>query len=79
MALLVVFVNVAFLGVIWHAGRMVLSAAAPDAPPRGETSAWMVVAMCGCLIVVVGLGLHLPGDLARLLGDAAQRLSAPTP
>jgi len=39
----------------------------------------MVVAMCGCLIVLVGLGLHLPGDLARLLGDAAQRLSAPTP
>ncbi len=79
VALLVIFVNVAFLGVIWHAGRMVLSAEAPAAPPRGETSAWMVVAMCGCLVVLVGLGLHLPGDLARLLDDAAHRLSAPTP
>ena len=35
------FVNVAFLGVVWHAGRMVLSPPRP-APPRGETSWWMV-------------------------------------
>jgi hydrogenase-4 component F len=79
VALLVVFVNVAFLGVIWHAGRMVLTAEAPTAPPHGETSAWMVVAMCGCLVVLVGLGLHLPDDLTRLLGDASRRLTHPTP
>jgi hydrogenase-4 component F len=76
-ALLVVFVNVAFLGVVWHAGRMVLSAAPANSPPRGETSAWMVAAMAACLIVLVGLGLHVPADLSELLGDAARRLSAP--
>jgi hydrogenase-4 component F len=75
--LLVVFVNVAFLGVVWHAGRMVLSAPPATPPPRGETSAWIVVAMTGCLVVLVGLGLHVPSDLAQLLADATHRLSAP--
>jgi hydrogenase-4 component F len=70
VALLVVLVNVAFLGVVWHAGRMVLSPAAPQTP-RGETSAWMVAAMAGCLLVVIGIGLHLPSGLADLLAHAS--------
>jgi hydrogenase-4 component F len=73
VALLLVFVNVAFLGVIWHAGRMVLTPAAAGTV-RGETSWWMVGAMAVCLLVVVGLGFHLPSSLSELLQHAARSL-----
>ena len=76
VAILIVFVNVAFFGILWHAARMVLTPAPADAP-RGELSAWMVVAMAACLVVVIALGAHVPGDLTRLLSDASQRLEAP--
>jgi hydrogenase-4 component F len=76
VALLIVFVNVAFFGVLWHAGRMVLSA--PDgATERGERSWWMVAGMAGCLFVVVALGVHLPSALVDLLSNAVQRLHHP--
>jgi hydrogenase-4 component F len=75
VTLLLVFVNLAFFGVLWHTGRMVLSPAPSDAP-RGETSWWMVAAMAACLVVVVGLGFHLPGGLSSLLGHAADSLGA---
>ena len=75
VALLLVFVNLAFLGVIWHTGRMVLTAS-DGSTPRGETSWWMVAAMGVCLTAVVGLGLHLPSGLAALLQHAAESLGA---
>ena len=75
VALLLVFVNIAFFGVLWHTGRMVLTPAPADAV-RGETSWYMVAAMGACLVVVVGLGFHLPGDLSALLGHAAASLGA---
>jgi len=74
VALLVVLVNVAFFGVVWHAGRMVLTPAAPDTP-SGETSWWMVAAMAACLLVVVGIGFHLPGGLSELLDHASTLLA----
>jgi hydrogenase-4 component F len=70
VALLVVLVNVAFLGIVWHAGRMVLTPA-EDGTARGETSWWIVGAMAACLVVVVGLGLHVPGELSQLLHSAS--------
>jgi len=73
VALLLVFVNLAFLGVIWQAGRIVLSPAEAGAV-RGETSWWMVAAMASCLVVVVGIGFHLPSDLSSLLQHAASSL-----
>jgi hydrogenase-4 component F len=73
VALLLVFVNVAFFGVIWSAGRMVLTPAT-GLTARGETSWLMVAAMGACFIVVIGLGLHVPGDLAALLRHAAASL-----
>jgi len=79
VTLLIVFVNLAFFGVLWHAGRMVLTPAAADGAERGERSAWMVAGMLGCLLVVVALGVHVPGDLSTLLGSAGRRLSSPTP
>jgi hydrogenase-4 component F len=77
VALLIVFVNVAFFGVLWHASRMVLSPAAEGTVPR-EASAWMVAGMAACLVVVVALGVHLPSDLSDLISNAAQRLSSPS-
>ena len=83
VTILLVFVNLAFFGVLWHTARMVLTgpATAPQTSTAGtvprERSGWMVLAMVGCLIVVVGLGLHLPGDLGALLHSAGQRLTHP--
>jgi hydrogenase-4 component F len=74
VTLLLVLVNIAFLGMVWHAGRMVLSPAEPGTR-RGETSWLMVGAMAACLVVVVGLGFHVPHGLASLLGHAADQLS----
>jgi hydrogenase-4 component F len=85
VTILLVFVNIAFFGVLWHTARMVLagpSTGAAAASSRGESrpherSGWMVLAMVGCLIVLVGLGVHLPGDLGALLNNAGQRLIHP--
>ena len=82
VVLLLVFVNLAFFGIVWHTGRMVLGTAAEPAaggaiPPVGERSAWMVAGMLGCLFVVIALGVHLPGDLGALLSNASHRLAVP--
>jgi hydrogenase-4 component F len=84
-ALLLVFVNLAFFGIAWHVGRMIL--ATPRRPPGAasagvgtvacERSAWMIAGMLGCLFVVVALGVHLPGDLSALLANARQGLARP--
>jgi hydrogenase-4 component F len=76
VALLIVLVNLAFFGVIWHTGRMVFSPQRENGPDRGETSWWMAAAMAGCLVVVVGLGLHLPSALGDLLHTASNSLGA---
>jgi hydrogenase-4 component F len=86
VTLLLVFANLAFFGIIWHAGRMVLGRAA-DTPQEGagpvaaavarERSAWMVAGMFGCLFVTVALGVHLPTDLSALLTSAGHRLAVP--
>jgi hypothetical protein len=73
VTLLLVFVNLAFLGIVLHAGRMVLSA--PDANVQtGETSWLMVGAMAACLAVVVAFGVHQPTALKALLGHASALL-----
>ncbi|MGI8712728.1 MAG: proton-conducting transporter membrane subunit [Solirubrobacteraceae bacterium] len=80
VTLLLVFVNIAFFGIIWHAARMVLSAPAPQlvgAAAPGERSGWMIAGMIGCLFVTVALGVHLPGDLSALLSSASHRLAVP--
>ena len=78
VALLVVLVNLAFFGVVFHAGRMVLTPRATGeaavATGQGETSWWMVGAMAACVVVVVGLGFYLPGGLASLLDHAARTI-----
>ncbi len=88
VTILLIFVNLAFFGIIWHVGRMVLSPAAGAAPADGpsadsarpavqERSVWMIAGMLGCLFVVVALGVHLPGDLSALLTNAGHSLESP--
>jgi hydrogenase-4 component F len=82
VALLLVFVNLAFFGLIWHAGRMVLGQADPTDMREAtvvvsERSGWMIAGMVGCLFVSIALGVHLPGDLSTLLASARHRLAAP--
>jgi len=81
VTLLLVFVNIAFFGVIWHAGRMVLGsgeeAVGASGSPARERSPWMIAGMAGCLLVSVALGVHLPGDLVTLLSNARHRLAVP--
>jgi hydrogenase-4 component F len=93
VAILLVFVNVAFFGVIWHTGNMVLSrpsantdavaveggevAARAGSSVAGERSRWMIAGMLGCLFVVVALGVHLPGELSALLSSARHLLEVP--
>jgi hydrogenase-4 component F len=89
VALLIVFVNLAFFGIIWHAGQMVLSPSSSidgeDAggvggvAAVGERSVWLIAAMAACLFVVVALGVHVPGDLTSLLNSARHRLEVPVP
>jgi hydrogenase-4 component F len=77
VALLIVLVNLAFFGVIWQVGRMVLSKqSAGSAQQPRETSWWMVGAMLACLVVVIGIGLHVPDLLNQLLTEASKSLGA---
>jgi len=78
VTLLLIFVNIAFFGITWHAGRMVLSSADSGRLQAqttvAERSRWMIAGMLGLLFVVVALGVHLPGDLSALLSNASHRL-----
>jgi len=83
VTILLVFVNLAFFGIIWHTGSMVLGPRVAGQATAGATvvrerSAWMVAGMIGCLFVVIALGVHLPGDLSALLNNAGARLREPT-
>jgi hydrogenase-4 component F len=77
VAALIVLVNLTFMGVIWHAVRMVLSAA-PASQEQGETSWWMTGTMLALLVLVVGLGLWVPGPFGELLHSAQMRLTSPS-
>ncbi|HUZ83750.1 MAG TPA: proton-conducting transporter membrane subunit [Gaiellales bacterium] len=76
-AALIVLVNLAFFGVLWHVARMTLTPVRGEAPRRAEASRWMLAATVGCLVLVLGLGVHLPGTLDNLLRHAAAAVSGP--
>jgi hydrogenase-4 component F len=78
-ALLIVFVNVAFFGIVWHVGRMVLTRPERSDIESGDRNWWMLLGMAGCLFVVIALGLHVPSGLSHLLSNAAHELRAPAP
>lgn len=80
-AILVVLVTVAFIGLTWAATRSLMQPAARPSPGAdsatyhpGEPSMWMVAPVIVGLIVLVLLGIHVPGPLSRLLTQAAASL-----
>lgn len=72
-AVLLILVNLAFLGLFHYANLMVLGEPPEEAKP-GEVSKWMVAAMAVDLIFVLGLGLWVPDALSALLRGAAMAI-----
>ena len=84
-AVLVILVTLAFFGLSWFTTQTMLT---PDVisdsadgtgvvtPPKGEVSAWIVVAMALGLVALVILGVHPPAQLSQLLNHAARELGA---
>lgn len=74
---LVVLVTLAFGGLAIATTRMVCAPSeTPDTPTSpAEPSRWMVVPVVVCVLVLVGLGLHLPTSLNDLLTVAAGQMS----
>jgi len=70
-ALLLLLVNLAFLGLFRYANNMVLGEPPAGVKP-GEASRWMVAAMVLDLAFVLGLGLWVPDALSTLLRGAAR-------
>ncbi len=74
---LVVFVTMAFFGLTYFATRTILtptSGAASQGLKVGEPSSYIVVAMGLCLLGLVILGVHPPGQLVDLIASAAREL-----
>jgi hydrogenase-4 component F len=74
-AVLVVLITLAFLGLSWFTTQTMLSPVSVSTGARGETSRFIVVAMVLGLAALVILGVHVPGQLSRLLTRAAAELS----
>ncbi|RNI24838.1 proton-conducting transporter membrane subunit [Flexivirga caeni] len=75
-AVLVLLVTVAFVGLAATTTRSI--AAGPvegDPGPRQEANAWMVVPVLACVLVLLLLGLWLPGPMGEVLHNAAFELS----
>lgn len=79
--LLIVFANVAFVGLYQVFHRMVLSDGTGERPPARvgrPQQPLMVAAMLASLTVVLVLGLWIPGPLNELLHSAARVIGGPT-
>ncbi|MCL4509072.1 MAG: NADH dehydrogenase FAD-containing subunit [Chloroflexi bacterium] len=78
-AFFLIFVNVAFLGIVWAFTRMIYGprvSSASAALVPGEVSPWIVTALLLDLVVVVGIGLYVPTPLSHLLTQAATILGS---
>jgi hydrogenase-4 component F len=85
-AVLVILVTLAFFGLSWFTTRTMLTpegtAVAEGrgfvaAPPKGEVSILIVVAMALGMVALVILGVHPPAQLSHLLERAANELGVP--
>ena len=84
-AVLVILVTLAFFGLSWFTTQTMLT---PDgtvtaegrgvgAPPKGEVSNLIVIAMALGMVALVILGVHPPAQLSQLLDRAANQLGVP--
>jgi hydrogenase-4 component F len=76
--LLILFANVAFVGLYQAFHRMVLSADGPLRPVRRREHPLMGAAMLTSLAIVLVLGLWIPGPLNELLHSAARVIGGQT-
>jgi hydrogenase-4 component F len=75
VAVLVVGVTLAMLGLSWSATKAMLTPSAEETV-RGEPSAWIVASMVIGLVALAVLGVHPPAQLSDLLTRAANELGA---
>ncbi len=75
VAVLVVLVLLATLGLTWFSTQTMLSPTA-EGVLRGETSLWIVGSMVVGLVALAVLGVHPPGQLSDLLRRAAHELGS---
>ena len=66
MAAVLGLLLVAFVSLVAHLNRM-LHGAAPAGVPVGETERWGLVPLGACVVILVVLGLSVPGPVGRLL------------
>jgi hydrogenase-4 component F len=85
-AVLVILVTLAFFGLSWFTTQTMLTpdgeiavgdGELPPAPPKGEVSYLIVVAMALGIVALVILGVHPPAQLSHLLDRAASQLGTP--
>ncbi len=83
-AVLIIFVTLAFFGLSWFTTQTMLTpeattagGAVVPAPPKGEVSILIVVAMALGMVALVILGVHPPAQLSHLLDHAANELGVP--
>jgi hydrogenase-4 component F len=76
--LLILFANVAFVGLYQTFHRMVLSGERPQKPIRRREQPLMALAMLLSLALLLVLGLWIPGPLDELLHGAARVIGART-
>ena len=69
MAIVLVLLVIAFIGVLRHLNRMLYGTPTAGVP-RGETERWLLVPLALCLVILAVLGLTLPPPLASLLQHA---------
>jgi hydrogenase-4 component F len=68
-------VGVGFVGLASHLGRM-LHGAVPDGVPVGERPWWVLAPIAASVLVLVVLGLVLPGGVAHLIGRIAEAIAS---
>jgi hydrogenase-4 component F len=64
----------AFISLVHHLNRM-LYGAAPEGVAVGERSSWPIVALAGCGLVLLVLGVLLPPQVTELLNFSTRALT----
>jgi hydrogenase-4 component F len=67
-------VGVGFVGLASHLARM-LHGPVPDGVPAGERHWWVLAPLAASVLVMVALGLFLPGSVANLIGRITEAIA----
>jgi hydrogenase-4 component F len=78
-ALVVVLLSVIFVGIAVMVLELVYGGEQPDAHTPSSEQPWLVVAPVALAVLVLGLGVYIPGPMARALAGAALALGGHAP